>query len=73
MPWNMKVIELLMLGFKLGTVPLKDLKRTGRIGNQRKNQDHPNFNILENGQNTEKSPDKEFLINYVGSRFLLLM
>ena len=31
-------------------------KETGRIENQRKNRDHPNYSIVGIGQNTEKSP-----------------
>ena len=32
------------------------IKRTGGIGNRRTIGDHPNDSIIENGQNTEKSP-----------------
>ena len=31
-------------------------KKTGGIGNQMKNQDNPNYSIVEIGQNTEKNP-----------------
>ena len=31
-------------------------KGTGGLGNRKKSGDHPNYNIIENGQNTEKSP-----------------
>ena len=31
------------------------IKGTGGLGNRRTNGDHPNYNIIENGQNTEKS------------------
>ena len=31
-------------------------KGTGRVGNWRTDWDHPNYNIIEIGQNTEKSP-----------------
>ena len=33
------------------------IKGTGGIGNKRKSGDHPNYYIIENGQNTEKSPE----------------
>ncbi len=29
---------------------------TGGLGGRRTSGDHPNYNIIENGQNTEKSP-----------------
>ena len=32
------------------------IKGTGGLGNKRTSGDHPNCNIIENGQNTEKSP-----------------
>ena len=32
------------------------IKRTGGLGNLRTSGDHPNNSIVENGQNTEKSP-----------------
>ena len=31
-------------------------KRTGRTGSQRKHRDHPDNSIVENSQNTVKSP-----------------
>ena len=31
------------------------IKGTGGLGNKRKSGDHPNYYIIENGQNTEKS------------------
>ena len=31
-------------------------KRTGGLGNKRSNGDHPNYSIVEIGQNTEKCP-----------------
>ena len=31
-------------------------KGEGRVGNRRTSGDHPNYNITEIGQNTEKSP-----------------
>ena len=30
--------------------------RTGGLGNKKTNGDHPNYSIIEIGQNTEKSP-----------------
>ena len=38
--------------------PQKLENETGRIRNQRKNRDHPYYNIIENSQNTEKSPEE---------------
>ena len=32
------------------------IKGTGGLGNRRTSGDHPNYYIIENGQNTEKSP-----------------
>ncbi len=32
------------------------IKRTGELGGWRTSGDHPNYSIVENGQNTEKSP-----------------
>ena len=32
------------------------IKRTGGLGSWRTSGDHPNYNIIENGQNTEKRP-----------------
>ena len=32
------------------------IKGTGGLGNKRMSGDHPNYNIIENHQNTEKSP-----------------
>ena len=31
------------------------IKGTGRLGNKKTNGDHPNYSIIEIGQNTEKS------------------
>ena len=31
--------------------------RTGELGNERTSRDHPNYSIVEIGQNTEKSPE----------------
>ena len=35
---------------------LMTIKGTGGLGGWRKSGDHPNYSIVENGQNTEKSP-----------------
>ena len=32
------------------------IKGTGGLGGRRTSGDHPNYNIIENGQNTENSP-----------------
>ena len=32
------------------------IKETGGLGGGRTSGDHPNYNIIENGQNAEKSP-----------------
>ena len=32
------------------------IKGTGGLGGKRTSRDHPNYNIIENGQNNEKSP-----------------
>ena len=44
--WNMKLIQ--NVSDALG-------KGTGRIENQRKNGDHPDYSIIEIDQNTQKS------------------
>ena len=31
-------------------------KETGRFGNKRASEDHSDYSIIKNGQNTEKSP-----------------
>ena len=36
--------------------PQRLAKEIGRVGNQRKNRDHPNHSIVEIGHNTENSP-----------------
>ena len=33
------------------------IKGTGRLEHRRTSGDHPNYNIIENAQNTEKSPE----------------
>ena len=39
-----------------GTVTKGLLKGTGGLGSWRTSGDHPNYSIIENSQNTEKSP-----------------
>ena len=39
-----------------GTVTKGLPKGTGGIGSWRMSGDHPNYSVIENGQNTEKSP-----------------
>ena len=34
----------------------RNIERSGGLGNKRTNGDHPNYYIIEKGQNTEKSP-----------------
>ena len=48
----MKVTVIPIVIGALGTVA----RRSGSVGNRRKNRDHPNYSIVEIGQNTEKSP-----------------
>ena len=53
--------------------PQKSLgKKTGGIGNQRENGDHPNHSIVKIGQNTEKSPgdQKRLAVTYSTANFL---
>ena len=40
----------------LGTVTKGLVVRTGELGNKRTSIDHPDYSIVEVGQNTEKSP-----------------
>ena len=55
--WNMKVTIIPIVIGAFGTVTkrllkgLEDLEVGGRVGGE-----HPNYSIIENGQNTEKSP-----------------
>ena len=50
--WNVKVAIIPILIGALGTVT----KGAGGVGSWWTSGDHPNNNIIENGQNTEKSP-----------------
>ena len=54
--WNMKVTIILIVIDAFGTVHQRINKRTGELGNKWTTGDHPNYYIIENGQNTEKSP-----------------
>ena len=38
------------------------IKGTGGLGNMKTNGDHPNYNIIENGQNTEKTPGERLAV-----------
>ena len=53
--WNMKVTIIPIVIGAFGTIT-KGLFWTGGFGGRRKSGDHPNYNIIEIGQNTEKSP-----------------
>ena len=48
----MKVTIIPIVIGAFGTVT----KGTGELGNRRTREDHPNYDIIVNGQNTEKSP-----------------
>ena len=53
--WNMKVSVIpIVIGTFLSHQRI--IKGTGGIGNKRTSGDHPNYYIIENGQNTEMSP-----------------
>ena len=52
--WNMKVSIIPIVIGALGTVT-KELVH-GRLENKSTSRDHPNYSIIEIGQNTEKSP-----------------
>ena len=47
--WNMKMTIVSIVIRTFGTV-------TGGLGSRRTSGDHPNYSIIENGQNIEKSP-----------------
>ena len=52
--WNMKLTVISIVIGALGTVT--NGSRTGGLGNNGTSIDHPNYNIIEIGQNTEKNP-----------------
>ena len=54
---NMRVTVMLLVISMLGNDPERISKKDGRVGNQRTNRDHPNYNIIEIGQKTKKSPE----------------
>ena len=54
--WNMQVTVIALAIGAFGTVTKRLLKETGGLGSWRTSGDHPNYYIIENGQNTEKSP-----------------
>ena len=59
--WNIKVtiipiIQLYQLGLVLLVQSPKDYQRDWRTCNKKTSGDHPKDKIIENGQNTEKSP-----------------
>ena len=54
--WNMKVRIILIVIGTFGTVTKGLVKGTGGLGSWWTSGDHPNYSIIENGQNTEKSP-----------------
>ena len=54
--WNMQVtVKPIVIG-AFGTEIKRLLKGTGGLGSWRTCGDHPNYSIIENGRNTEKSP-----------------
>ena len=54
--WNMKETVIPIVISALDTVTKGLIKRLEEPGNKRTRGDHPNYSIIENGQNTEKSP-----------------
>ena len=52
----MKVTIIPSLIGAFGTVTKRLLKGTGELRSWQTSGDHPNYSIIENGQNTEKSP-----------------
>ena len=50
----MTIIPIVIAAF--GTLTKELLKETGGLGSWCTSGDHPNDSIIENGQNTEKSP-----------------
>ena len=53
--WNMKVTIIPIVISAFGTVTKGLFKGTGGLGSWRTTGDHPNYSIIENGQNTEKN------------------
>ena len=54
--WNIQVTIILIVIGSFGTVTKGLLKGLERLGSWRASGDHTNYYIIENGQNTEKSP-----------------
>ena len=54
--WNMKVTIIPMKIGAFGKITKGLIKALGGLGGQKTSGDHSNYNIIENGQNTEKSP-----------------
>ena len=54
--WNMQVTMIPIVIGAFGTVTKRITKGTRGLGSWRTSGDHPNDSIIENGQNTEKSP-----------------
>ena len=54
--WNKKVKIIPIVIGAFGTVTKRFFKWTGVLGNWWKNGNHLNYNIIENGQNSENSP-----------------
>ena len=52
--WNMKVTVILFVIGTLGTVTQGLVKRIGGLRNKRTSGEHPNYSIVQIGQNTEK-------------------
>ena len=52
----MKVTIISIVIDAFGTVTIGLSKGTGVLGSWRASEDHPNYTIVENGQNTEKTP-----------------
>ena len=54
--WNMQVTIIPIVIGAFGIVTKRLLKGQKDLESWRTSGDHPNYNIIENGQNTEKSP-----------------
>ena len=48
----MKMTVIPLVIDALGTIPKRNGKGTGRLGNKRTNGDHPDYSIIKIGQNT---------------------
>ena len=54
--WNMQVTIIPIVIGAFGTVTKRITKATGGLGSWQMSGDYPNYYIIENGQNTKKSP-----------------